>query len=80
MTCRECSEFLDDYVSGELDSAVRAVFEHHLKLCPNCVTYMEQYSQTVVVTRAAFGDDAAVVDVDLPEELVRAILAARRAG
>jgi len=77
VNCRECSEFLADYVSGELDPAVLAIFEHHLKLCPNCVTYVEQYSQTILASRAAFGDDA-IGDEDLPEELIRAILAARQ--
>jgi hypothetical protein len=76
VTCRECSEFLADYAAGELDPAVRAIFEHHLKLCANCVIYVEQYSHTILATRAAFGDDAG--DVDLPEELIRAILAARQ--
>ena len=78
MNCRECSEFLVDYVSGELDPAVRAVFEHHLQLCPNCVTYVEQYSQTIVATRDAFGADVQSDLDDFPEELIRAILAARQ--
>ncbi len=80
MTCRECSEFLADYVSGALDPAVQAIFEHHLELCPNCVTYVKQYSQTIAATRAAFSDDQPSEALDLPEELIRAILAARQAG
>jgi anti-sigma factor RsiW len=78
VTCRECSEFLADYVSGELDPAVQAILEHHLELCPNCVTYVKQYSHTIVATRAAFSEDPGEA-LDLPEELIRAILAARQA-
>ena len=73
MTCRDCAEFLADYVGDELPSDVRATFERHLKACPNCVTYLEQYKVTIQAGRAAFAGD----DADFPEELVRAILAAR---
>jgi anti-sigma factor RsiW len=77
MTCRECAEFLSDYLAGELAADVRAAFEHHLSICPNCVTYLEQVRETVRAGRLAFEDDT---EPDVPEDLVRAILAARRAG
>ena len=73
MTCRDCAEFLADYVGGDLPSDVRATFEGHLNRCPNCMTYLEQYKLTIQAGRAAFAGD----DADFPEELVRAILAAR---
>jgi anti-sigma factor RsiW len=78
VTCRECAEFLSDYLDGELDLPVLQVFEHHLSLCPNCVTYLEQFKATIVAGRIAFADE---VDAGAaaPEDLVRAILAARRA-
>ena len=75
MNCRECAEFLVDYCSSELAPEVRATFERHLTLCPNCLTYVEQYRATIEAGKAAFDDDAIE---DFPEELVRAILAARR--
>lgn len=75
MNCRECAEFLVDYCSGELAPEVRATFERHLTLCPNCVIYVEQYRATIEAGKVAFENDATE---DFPEELVRAILAARR--
>jgi anti-sigma factor RsiW len=77
MTCRECSEFLSDYLDGDLAPEVRQVFEHHLSLCPNCVTYLDQFRLTVRAGQEAFGDSAAD-EPDVPEELIRAILASRR--
>ena len=77
MTCRECAEFLADYIAGELAAEVRATFERHLQRCPNCLTYLEQYKATVRAGQAAFGADTADEEPDFPEELVRAILAAR---
>lgn len=79
MTCRECSEFLSDYLEGELDAAARASFDHHLSLCPNCVTYLEQFAATIRAGKLAFADDEAGGECSLPEELIRAILEARRA-
>ena len=76
MTCRECAEFLSDYLDGDLAVEVRQVFERHLSLCPNCVTYLEQFRATVVAGRAAFGDEA---EAEVPEQLIQAILASRRA-
>jgi anti-sigma factor RsiW len=75
VTCRDCAEFLADYLSEELASDVRATFERHLTRCPNCVTYLEQYRATIEAGKAAFADQDAD---DFPEELVRAILAARK--
>jgi len=80
VTCRECSEFLSDYVDGELDIEIRAVFERHLAACPNCVIYLEQFSATVKAGRQAYADGAEQQQHgSVPEELIRAILAARRA-
>ena len=78
MTCRECAEFLSDYVAGELPIEQLAVFERHLKACPNCEEYMRQYKVTIAAGRAACLDPNA--QPDLPEALIRAILEARKAG
>jgi anti-sigma factor RsiW len=75
MTCRECAEFLSDYLDGDLEAETRQIFERHLSLCPNCVTYLEQFRATVRAGQAAYGDDA---QPDVPEELIKAILASRR--
>ena len=78
MTCRVCADFLSDYVAGELPAEQLAVFERHLKACPNCEEYMRQYRTTIVAGRAACLDPNA--EADLPEPQIRAILAARKAG
>ena len=78
MTCRECAEFLADYLANELPNDVRAIFERHLSLCPNCVTYLDQYRDTIVACQRAFAAGTAVAEPEIPEELIRAILAARK--
>lgn len=75
MTCRELNDFLLDYLEGALPEAVRASFEEHLGLCAACVRYLEEYREVVRLGRACGEDQDAAEQA--PEELVRAILAAR---
>lgn len=77
MTCRELIEFLIDYDSGELDGDVRAEFERHLGTCPPCLAYLDTYRRTVQLGREALADGDGAALPEMPEELVRAILAAR---
>jgi anti-sigma factor RsiW len=72
MTCRELSEFLADYVAGELPEQVRGEFAAHLSRCPDCHAFVAQYRATIQMSSAAFDD---VAPEGLPEDLVRAILA-----
>ena len=80
MTCREFSDFIMDYQSGELSSELRARFDQHLGLCDNCRNYLTSYEETVKLGKAAFDDEHAELPADVPDELVRAILAARRSA
>jgi predicted anti-sigma-YlaC factor YlaD len=74
LTCREVTDFVADYLSGELALDVRAVFDEHLAECPDCVTYLRTYEDTI---RLACDADEPV-PAAVPEKLVRAILATRR--
>ena len=78
MTCREFADFIMDYTSGELPDDVRALFERHLSRCANCHTYLTEYKATVAAGMEAFADENAAVPDDVPEDLIRAILAARQ--
>lgn len=76
MTCRELAEFLDAYLAGDLAPAEREEFERHLAVCGACVNYLYSYRATVRLAQQAFADESAPDDV--PEDVVRAILAARK--
>ena len=80
ITCRELTSFIADYLAGELQADVHRAFEHHLSLCPNCVQYVADYRRAVTLGRNVYDDDATAVTEDVPEELVKAILDARRTG
>jgi anti-sigma factor RsiW len=78
MTCRELADFIADYLSGALPSDTRTQFERHMGVCTNCEAYLDGYKATVEIGRRAFDDPDAPVPDTVPEELVKAILAARR--
>ena len=80
MTCRELVDFLGAYLGGELSAEVRRRFDEHLATCPECSAYLETYRTTVRLARGAFRDPDAPVPADVPADLVKAILAARRKG
>lgn len=79
MTCRELAEFIAAYLRGDLPLEIRAQFERHLAECPNCVAYLSNYRETIALGRRVFADGEATVPDDVPEDLVQAILASRRA-
>ena len=78
MNCREFTEFLHEYLFGNLPAGERAEFEKHLAECPWCVAYLQNYEHTIRLGKAAYAEPSAAVPAEVPEELVRAILAARR--
>lgn len=73
LTCRELTEFLDDYLAGALAADRRAVFERHLAVCPDCRNYLASYRTTVRLVKAA----GEVAMQGVPEGLVKAVVAAR---
>ena len=78
MTCRELNDFLLDYLEGGLAVPARAEFDHHLGLCPDCVRYLDDYREVIRMGGLCGVEEA--LPADVPEALVRAILAARAAN
>jgi anti-sigma factor RsiW len=80
LSCREFTDFILAYLDGELQTRARALFEAHIRDCPPCLDYLDSYRQTVELAGQAWtacGPDDAVPQ-EAPEELVRAMLEARR--
>ena len=77
LTCKDLIEFLMKYLDKELSTAEREEFERHLAICPSCVDYLDNYRRAVELGQEACEcDDTQAADV--PEELINAILAARK--
>jgi len=83
LTCQEVVEYLMSYLNSELAPDEIFVFEKHLAVCPECVTFLETYKQTIRIGQMAFDSvesqsPESQSEEPLPEPLVQAILAAQR--
>jgi anti-sigma factor RsiW len=76
MTCKGLTDFIADYVEGDLPPLLRTTFEEHLAACPEYVAYLTSYRETIALGRAA----ATSSDGSVPEELMRAIVQLRAAA
>jgi anti-sigma factor RsiW len=77
LPCRDFVQFLDDYFEDALPPAERREFDKHMELCPPCVDYLRSYERTIELGREAC--TGGPVPEGVPDALVEAILAARRA-
>jgi anti-sigma factor RsiW len=78
VTCRDFADFMSDYLAGELPSDVRTRFDSHLRECPNCEKYLAGYKAAVMLGKLSLTDSDSALPPDVPDDLVKAILAARR--
>ncbi len=78
ITCDEFEGFILAYLEDDLPPRQKFVFETHLKVCRECRDYLAAYRTSLELARASYRDDPAAPD-DMPEDLVKAIVAARKA-
>ncbi len=80
ITCKQFEDFVIDYLEGELPERQRSLFELHMKICRECREYLAAYKRMVEVAQGlAIDADAGEPLPDLPEKLVEAVIAARKA-
>jgi anti-sigma factor RsiW len=75
INCRETVNLLGAYHDGDLGAEQRSSVEAHLIRCRRCREYLRSYRATIELARAAMKKPEQAAP--LPEELVKAILAAR---
>lgn len=76
MNCQELVDFLMDYLDGTLPPEQAASFKEHLGCCPPCVIYVQSYEWCIRIEKQCMCEEETFADV--PEGLVKAILAARK--
>ena len=74
ITCRELITFLADYLGGELPPERNHEFERHLAVCASCRAYITTYQETIRMAKTAMTAPELRIE-DVPEDLVKAILA-----
>ena len=77
ITCEAFDKFLEDYFDDTLTKQQQRVFSRHLRLCPECVDFLEEYRKLRDLPRQSL--DASLLDSlpDVPDDLVTAILDTR---
>lgn len=78
ITCREFEAFVLDYHDGTLPEDQRHTFERHLRFCRECREYLAAYRQSVEIGKSILGAPEETLPDDVPEDLIKAILDARR--
>ncbi len=78
MNCKDLAEFLMDYVDGTLPPDQMAAFELHMQKCPPCVHYIQTYKQCIAMGKICIECEEDAIPAEVPDGLVRAILAARK--
>jgi anti-sigma factor RsiW len=80
MRCQQViDDFLREYVDGKLSFRERFVFRLHLMHCSRCRHYLTSYRQAIALAKAAGVEPGSAESGNVPDELVKAILSARRA-
>ncbi len=77
MTCKDIADFLSEYLDRTLPWSQRLVFRLHLLLCRDCRRYLDSYQKTDHAI-CQLKDPGTSQEESVPEDLVKAILAARR--
>ena len=75
ITCQQLIDFIGAYLDQDLPGEERTEFDRHLAVCPSCVAYLSTYRKTITLAQMAGSDP---VPADVPESLIKAILAVRQ--
>lgn len=78
LTCQQVIDFVMSYLDNELPAEDREIFDAHLEICDDCRNYLASYEATKRLTADLSSAEAALPAASVPEELVAAILAAKR--
>ncbi len=74
MNCEELISYLSDYIDNNLDEALRADAEEHLRTCQNCHIALDTTKKTILIYKELGGQPIpASQRSDLYERLKKAI-------
>ena len=78
VSCRDCAEFLLDYIEGLLPEDQRFKFDSHIAFCRDCEVYLDNYRKAAALTVGLARGERIQANTHVPEGLVEAILKARK--
>ncbi|MGH1419041.1 MAG: anti-sigma factor family protein [Hyphomicrobiaceae bacterium] len=78
ITCVEFEEFIVSYLEGTLPEVELKKFEWHIRFCRECREYLVAYKKAIEAARASVSQGTAFTPAEIPQDLVDAILEARK--
>ncbi len=78
LTCREVEGFLIAYLDGDLPLTHRMAFQVHVLFCSECKAYIRKYKTAMTLGKTVFQDADGDAAEEIPDDMVKGILAARR--
>ena len=55
--CQQVTDLILDYLTGELHPDTAAEFKKHLRICPDCVAFLNTYNKTIQMTQSLRYED-----------------------
>jgi hypothetical protein len=49
-TCKKITDLVSNYLNDQLKPAIKKDFEHHLRICSDCVNFINTYKKTIAVS------------------------------
>ncbi len=77
ITCEQFEDFILAYLEDELPKRQKIVFDLHLKMCRECREYLSAYRASMELAKDALTADKDGPPEEVPDDLVKAVLAAR---
>ena len=56
-TCKQITDLVLNYLNDELSPATKRAFQRHLRICPDCVNFLNTYKKTITVSRSVAIDE-----------------------
>ena len=51
-TCKEITALIQGYLNDTLSPSVKRDFKRHLRICPDCVSFLKTYKKTMAASRS----------------------------
>ena len=58
ITCKKATSLISAYVEANLSSQTSLLFEEHLRVCPDCVAFLNTYKKTLELAKSFLAADA----------------------
>jgi len=79
-TCKQITDLIFNYLNDDLAPAVKRDFQRHLRICPDCVNFLNTYKKTVSLTRSVRAEEIPPIVRDQILDFLRCRIHSRQAN